>query len=332
MLLAVVAASSLAAVPTPTQACGPPSCATDQFLPVSGELPASAPAIALFAGKPSAGEDIAFECTDAAGAARAVPFELELMPAACPDGNCTIPVPTSLIKPMEPLVPGETCVLRGNECKNQWQGWDPLAGNEYLRARGEFAVAEPASLPTTLGTLELDPPAIEMIDVLGNSFEGCRAEVEGCVVRASVALSDEAKPWADALVYTTLLDGERWSLSQAVLPKQHGGSYLGRGRDLFYDVKKNARHPGEHRVVIRATLPGTDLMLETEAQTLVFDCWGPGQSDEPKGPGGSAHSDNSSCSLHPVPARETNHAWLVAPIAALALAVRRTSAARRPRS
>lgn len=92
-LFAAVAAGSLATIPTPTRACSPPSCVTDQFLPVSGELPASAPAIALFAGDLSAARDIALECTDRAGATRAVPFALDLEPATWSVGQLRDPGP-----------------------------------------------------------------------------------------------------------------------------------------------------------------------------------------------------------------------------------------------
>jgi hypothetical protein len=289
VLLATASLFLLARAPTPVSACGGPGCFPDQFVPVTGSLPQNAQAIAVFLGRAivvsdaraplDAGpsfdwvdttkSDLSFECTDAMGSTTAIPFELEQNGLA-------------LLRPQRPLAVGDTCSIVGHMCGER--GPVPLAGREYLQGHAEFRVIKPAALPSTLGTLELNVAQRDKVELAGGA--ACGESYESCVVRASVVLSKEATPWKDALIYSTWVDGQGWSVGDQEIgvPSQEGGSYLGRGRDLFYYLLEDARPGaegltrGKHRVSIRATLPGTDLMIETPPKEMTLDCGAPGSS------------------------------------------------------
>ena len=266
------------------RACSGPPCATDQFVPVSGTLPSNAPAIAVFLGGDSRGgtyiqsaaKNIALSCRGGSGAGALVPFELRVGDMACGGPQCAGAL--SLIVPQSALSVGHTCVIAGTDCDRQWAGHEPLAGSEYLEGRAEFVVTEAADLPATLGTIALSEPEWEDVELAGGA--GCKYMAPSCVVRAELTLSEDATPWRDALMYET------WALGT---PEQYGGSYLGRGKEILFYRQTGPAGPyeltrGNHSVVMRATLPGSDVVVESEALELQLDCDNPSPAD-----GGTHH-------------------------------------------
>ncbi len=146
--------------------------------------------------------------------------------------------------------------------------------------RAVLTVGPAAPLPTALGTLEVESqgPGDVTISTVNSSamcFEVMRAN------RAAVTVnfSADAEPWASLFIYQTYVDGGRWNPTHvAPMLLNIGASWEGRGRDLVVvDCANNPAHspalsPGTHTVYMRATLPGTDLSLQTPPVTVNLTC------------------------------------------------------------
>ncbi len=137
-----------------------------------------------------------------------------------------------------------------------------------------FQLTPAAPLPQSLGGLELFQRSLNNISV--NTQDGCSGDYDAATISARVELSDEARPWRDALFFTTLVDGERWEeRSSACEQPSLGEDSGGRGHAQLFTLcgQFNAGlEPGRHTVKVLAWLPGTDLVLETEEAEFELDC------------------------------------------------------------
>jgi hypothetical protein len=84
-----------------------------------------------------------------------------------------------------------------------------------------------------------------------------------------------------ALQFETLIDGQIWSASSGnASSRPEGASWVGRGRDLVFlvcasedqTVLSDGLPAGAHTAKLRATLPGTDIVLESESVDFTLDC------------------------------------------------------------
>ncbi|MEE9381975.1 MAG: hypothetical protein V3V08_00985 [Nannocystaceae bacterium] len=102
-------------------------------------------------------------------------------------------------------------------------------------------------------------------------------------VLVELALSDDALPWQDFLMFQTYMDGVPWNPQhEAYSPNVPEESWEGRGRDLIY-----ARCEGDETHVlemeIRARLSGHDLELGADLALLVLRCSATDNGDTAKG-------------------------------------------------
>jgi hypothetical protein len=264
--------------PGRVRACSGSLCTVDQFVPHGGSLPANAKAIAWWPGNRweddndagdervySQSSDLTFRCK----AAGAVSHDIGFTTHSEEQGR-------SSIEPASTLPEGEDCtIVPAYDCEPLIDFLTlPIDDAAYLDNRAAFHVSAPASMPTTLGTLSAKPASDEAIDL--SEGASCSALVTVCVVRAKLELGADAKPWGDAFVYTTWVDGKSWMVPRsAPLATPKGGSYAGRGEDLFYAMPgpyPSGLAPGKHSVVFRARLPGTALELATDPITIDLDC------------------------------------------------------------
>lgn len=255
--------------PATTQACAGPVCLNDQFLPRDGTVPANIGAIAWDPGYDvtddveSAPKLPRLDCVAADGGIREV--GLIALPEERPDH----------LELRKPLVAGERCTLQSGV-----QDCSVDSDAEHLQGSAEFAVTESRPLPESLGLIAIAGPTLEDVEVAADA--SCSENVPACVLRTSVVFDPAALPWRDALLFETLVDGERFSTWRHLsLPDELGGLYGGRDTGAVYvlipEVPENVSTlselaAGEYKLSIRAHLPGSDVFLTTPEITVNLDC------------------------------------------------------------
>ncbi|HTU63853.1 MAG TPA: hypothetical protein VMF89_35555, partial [Polyangiales bacterium] len=203
------------------------------------------------------------ECVAADGSSR------ELRLAALPEDR-----PDHLAL-RDPLAAGERCTLHSGV-----QDCSVDSNAAHLQDTAEFEVTESSPVPDTLGLIAVAGPTLEDVEVAADA--SCSESVPACILRTSVVFDRAAEPWRDALLYETLVDGERFSTWRNLsLPDELGGLYTGRDAGAVYvlvgEVPDNVSTlselaAGEHTLSIRAHLPGSDVVLETPEILVNLDC------------------------------------------------------------
>ncbi len=287
----VAATGLLALTPTPSaRACTGSTCAPDLFLPFSGNVPANTFGIQWWPGKregvggdtlhETEASDLTFRCGVDPSAMHDVAFDVS-------DAS-TVSATIRLIVPSTPLVVGEQCEIALKEelgsCSLGIVGGEAPAA--HLSERATFTVTEAIDQPSSLGTL-LDGVATAHNTTLATTEGSCRNEVAVCGVALELQLDPSIGAWADSLIFTTYVDGERWG-AQADLnaPNPTGGSFVGRGKDLVFLKNLSTEGAGIsgrglHVIEVHANLVGTDtdLALETAPIAVDIDCTGMTERD-----------------------------------------------------
>jgi uncharacterized protein (TIGR03382 family) len=282
-------------------ACSAFACqGAEAVVPVDGLVPANAPAMELLH---------AFEAD--------VAVELLELGAGTAHG---VSRAESLVMFDAPLVEGERYRLRAiTSCETL---------EEPRIAEVEFEVGAAAPLPTALGALSAGDSTLGEVSqpASGSCFEPAAA----AYVDIELTHPLETLPWKDVLVYHTYVDGEIYAPQGSIIPRHRegwssegtppdsllGGSWIGRGRDRIYaqcgesNGVNEGVGEGPHMVRMRATLPGTDLVLETAEIPIELSC------DDTV----TAVAAEPACSATG-PAAATTIGWLV--VATLAIARRR---------
>jgi hypothetical protein len=183
-----------------------------------------------------------------------------------------------LVTPASPLDANTDYVIRGG---------DACAGSGKLDSTATtapFHTGASAPLPAALGALSADAPTVGNLTVWTVSGS-CSAPITAAQVKVGLTLSADAAPWQSALSYATFVDGQAWRYSDS-LAKSPGLS--GVLQDIVYTSCKaddggadKGVTEGTHAVTMRATLPGTTLMLETAPVSITLKCPAP-----PAGTGG----------------------------------------------
>jgi hypothetical protein len=315
-------------VPPQAHACSGHECLPDRFLPVEGgSLPANLPGLYWEAGSDQTPdldasvedpgrtrpEQLTFRCTGVGGSTRDVPFHVEQPAESWQSGT---------IVPDAALNAGEHCALGTS--------FEPCAVEDFnsgskvgLTGRAEFDVIAPTPLPTEFGTLRADAASVRDLTLAHDA--SCYEQSVLCAVQIDAELAAATQPWAELLVFETIVDGKRWRASRAAnLPNIQGGSFVGRGVDVVFERpnENDGFTPVTRTVVMRAALPGTAIVLESAPIEIALDCpfvppppldtWapdsGPGHGPGPwlqdAGPGPQATDvddaddrDDSGCSL-----------------------------------
>ena len=228
-------------------------CLEARVVPVSGgDVPANAPALTYLAAgfeddEPVGAADLVLERIDGEAPA---PHPFTLTPAG--DGVYHLALD-------EPLTPGARYRLTGPGCSA------PVVS--------EFQATEPMPLPAELGALVVSHGTGTVTVPSAECSQGERAgwaDVE-------VELVEAARPWADLLMFETWVDDRRWSpRDDSCAHYPPGQSWRGRGRDRVYTLCGGSmyfgRDPGEHSVVMRASLALTDVSLSTDPEAIHLSC------------------------------------------------------------
>jgi hypothetical protein len=166
-------------------------------------------------------------------------------------------------------------------------------------------------LPTTLGALTASQASIKDIDVTTSSGS-CYAPITAAVADLSLSLSPEATPWQKALIVTTMVDGAAWQRTTNTIYAQCASTDPDADKGLA---------EGTYSVTKRATLPGTDLAIETAPISVTLSCSPKDIVDPPKQ---EADPDvaASGCAIGDGPTTNGFGAWIAAAGAMFAAAMR----------
>lgn len=175
-----------------------------------------------------------------------------------------------LLVPVQPLVEGTSYELvDSNECGNEAFPGTP--------DRVTFRVGPATPLPSDLGTLTVSygEGALEVWTSSGT----CTSMVEASFADISLEMTAEASPWRDALHFETIIDGMPWKSGIDTGWRGPGQNGQGRGRERVFRIcrtEDTAVYPGVnggvHQVVFRASLPGTNIAVETVPVAIDLAC------------------------------------------------------------
>lgn len=243
---------------SPARACTPSWCIGARTIPAGGQVPANTPAFAWFAG---------------GGLDTSVRDEIELVridtgervQVSTEEFGSSFFGPSYFLRPQVPLAEGASYRIMSPDC-----------GDPGSYASEPIVVTGSAPFPTTLGrlTARAGTPCVEV-----PAGGACSASIIAAVVDVELELSDEARPWADVLMFETEVDGREWRPTSSIGRESPvGASWVGRARDLIYaacDVSGYELSEGAHRVRMSARIPGTDRVVESEPLEVSLRCPAP---------------------------------------------------------
>ena len=259
----------VSAMPSTSEACDWAYCAEPaDLIPQSGAtIPANASLAwgpLYYAGDIEDGEQ-QLSLVDDAG----VEVDIEIVEVDLPRFQRWGPLPRA-VTPLEPLDVGReyTFLTPSSEC----------VGEDVVEVESTFTVSAPAELPTDLGTISAS--SLEDTELALAEDASCTNTQNVITTKIELKLSDDALAWEDALAFETVVNGDFWGpaeFSGQGFPL--GSSWVGRGEDLVFAICEEnpySEHsyllPGTHTVQMRARIPGTDVVIETNELTLQLDC------------------------------------------------------------
>lgn len=266
--------------PTDTKACSAPCSAW--ISPGGGTVPANLPALRWRVSTPPLDEDVPpvtlIEVL-ADGRATQLPVTIEALDGGWKLGHLT-----------RPLVAGATYqVLVNFHCSGELH----IVTTDSV----EFRAGPEAPLPTSLGHIEVSAQVRAMCAV-GTTSGSCTSPADVAKRDVELVLSTDAAPWRNAL----LLD---WAAAPDDpvfgLPRRDDTEDAALGFAAYAvchsdDLGQYDGNPeGRSAVFVRATLPGSDVVLQTGRATVALQCEpnasvAPTCAPAPSGCGGGATS------------------------------------------
>lgn len=260
LLLAVTLAAAVLAPAGEGRACSV-GCET-WFLPAGGIVPANLPAVRW---RPIQGGPGTLVVTEVLpdGRAAEMPMTVEMRNYTWWEGRFT-----------RPLVVGATYVV-----SVEWWCNDP----SKPKTDAVHLVAGPeAPLPTKLGRVTVSGAFRAMCEVWTSSGS-CWSTADVSARRVALELSDEAEPWREALDLRWGTTAEGWVAGLPELDENGEGtdhdplSFTAYALCESSDIGQYPGNPeGTHEVVVSATIPGTEVEIETRPVDLTLLC----RSDE----------------------------------------------------
>lgn len=263
-LLAIAIPVLALAAPRAADACGPVPCWQGYFVPGdAAHVPANLAAVywrpMSSAAGPIAADPSRVVLTSTADPGKPLPFTA----TALANGDFLLVLDAPLTAGTSyTITDGSTCTFTGEH------------GPHAM-----FTAGPAAPLPTRLGTLVVTDGEVGALEV-ATASGSCSNEVSADRSTFVLAPATDAQPWLDVLQFETIVDGTQWrvasSINQTLSP---GASWHGRGSDLLYRVCKTTDTTvdqglaaGTHDVELRATLPGTPVMLTSDSATVALAC------------------------------------------------------------
>lgn len=262
VLLSVVCVLATAVIPRQSEACSGIGCWGGHALPSGGgELPLGASIlwelqISAFDQRPAMdGEVTLVDMTD--GSTVAVRF-------APYTGSIAGRTPSwSFVRPMTPLTVGHAYAMTGlNKCEHP-RSLPPSRTDQFV-----VTAAQP--LPTALGRLIVSDRVRGELTIEADG--ACSERVEAVWVDLRIEYDPTARPYRDAMLYETYVDGELWAPKDNVLSHHApGASWIGRGTDRLY---VQCDGPRVMRVKMIAEAPGQGHGVETPQISVNLNCDG----------------------------------------------------------
>jgi hypothetical protein len=272
-----MASLALLGASAPALACGGSSCSNADFVPATGEVPANLAAIQWWPAR-----DLTIEEGPAPSAADVRFVRLGAENEAPTPVAFTLSAAGAVV-PSSPLEVGARyAVWSAISCGGELPEEVPLERLEafsYSPYRhpglSVFTVSAAANLPDSLGALTAYPSVKREVE-LPTASGSCGAERQAVTAKVELAAPT---PWHDALVFTTWVDDKPYYASAVINDSPPpGSSWRGRGVDEIYlecedeDGVPTTVTSAIHRVKLVATLPGTDVRLESSEVTVTLDC------------------------------------------------------------
>jgi hypothetical protein len=268
ILFLAAVTSLVAAAPSDAGACSPPLCWPGFFTPGSGAtVPANLPAIYW---RPLSGYDTSPADPSKVVLARAASpsTPLPFTATQLPDGDY-------VLVPDQPLTPGTAYVLTDQT----------TCAGMAIGPNVTFQVADAAPPPASLGALAETANLVGPLQLQGGA--SCSFEVDAHQIGIGLLPGFEATAWRDVLHFETLVDGRVWDTSRSVISAvPPGASWRGRGVDLLYRVCRTDEvgapeglAAGPHEVEMRATLPGSGVVVRSSSLSVHLECAGDGLPD-----------------------------------------------------
>jgi hypothetical protein len=268
ILSVAVAALSLT---KPAEACSGCVGQLDMWPPHQGSIPANAttlfltvPGVVVAAPQPFGIQNVSLTQADSSE-----PLEFELM-GDLTTGTSVLPV---RLQPTDALEPSSEYTVTVND----------VCGVREPRTFS-FRTTTAAPLPATLGAMTVSPTQTRDVEARPWPSSGmCSAPRRAAVAGLRLDFAPEAAAWKDLLVIETLVNGGQWEPgSMLTRYALHRGVH---SIHAFCDpAYPGGLALGTHTVMMRATLPGSDIALETPAVNVNLAC-------APEGAGGSSGSD-----------------------------------------
>lgn len=269
--LALLLVAATLSAPAPASACSPVECGPGVLLPQGGSIPQNAPGMFWqpFSGRigdPEAQVHL-YRVTDAGE--QELPTTITRVPRAfAGTGRHAF-----VIRPVDGWVRGDRYRAEAlQDCAWAARRNGPLTTT--------FEVTRRARYPRSLGRLAVTS---HRGGLLVRTWRGSCSETVGAVWNdIAVELSPDAAPWRELLLFRTTVDGSPWRPTNSLglgLPPP-GQSWVGRGQDRVFS-QCHAEEPnvadrgvplGEHRLRMVATLPGTEVDVETQSVGAPLVC------------------------------------------------------------
>jgi hypothetical protein len=260
MVLVLAATSLVLSTSRPADACSPPLCWSGAFVPGDdAQVPANAPALLW---RPMAGHQV-------------TPDPMNVVLALAVDPTRQFPLTAQLLAsgdfllaPDAPLTPGDYLLTDHTLCLG-------LTGPEAT-----FTVTPAGPMPSDLGALgAYVDPILREID-LSTSLGSCSVQTSVASADLELQPSESARPWFDVLQFETWVDDKPWSYqTSAVGVLAPGKTSLGSGRDRVFHVCSSMDDTvfrgvaeGKHVVSMRATLPGSSLVVMSNSVEVTLQC------------------------------------------------------------
>lgn len=270
----VVGLFATLATPTAASACSPAECGPGILLPRGGTIPQNAPGMYWqpFSSNMQRPESQVhlFRITGS------TEQELDLTIERVPRAGARTGGGAFVVRPVDGWVRGARYRAEApQDCAWAARRGGPLATT--------FEVARRARLPRSLGTLTVTAGRGQLVV---RTWRGTCSEAVGAVWNdIALALSRTARPWRELLLFRSVVDGLPWRPTPSLgawLPAP-GESWVGRGQDRMFSQCR-AREPnvadrglplGDHRASMSATLPGTEVEVETTVVSAPLVCPAP---------------------------------------------------------